>query len=594
MHRLSDQPQPGPYDILVQRGSLQGHHLHDALSRALTLGLHPAEVLIDEQGLTLEQVGEVLARFHRVPFQAYDPALPLAAHKLAMVKPSYLRHLRCVPLLGEDDEIVLVLDDPANDRQIREIRQVLKLDRISLRVSIPREIHRFLGFSPATGQADIRTLVDRLEDETAAGTFVGVPGTEPAPDENTATIIQLVNQIITDAASLGASDIHLEPGRESMPAQVRFRIDGLCRDILQIPANHVPAVLSRIKIMARLDIAERRKPQDGKFSLKTDHRPVDIRVATLPTVNGESAVLRLLVNEGGLLLDQLHLAADTLARLHDLMNHPHGLFLVAGPTGSGKTTTLHALLGHLNTPERKIWTAEDPVEITQPGLQQVQVHPRIGFDFNAAMRAFLRADPDIILIGEMRDRETAHTALEASLTGHLVLSTLHTNSAPETIIRLLDLGLEPLHCADALLGILAQRLVRVLCSHCKRADRAETGELKQLAGILGESHPGLINAEATVLYRATGCSHCGHSGYRGRMGIHELLVATPTLRTLIGNRASVTSIRQLALQEGMRTLLQDGALKVIGGHTDLRQLARVVVMTDTPRTAHPHASSPPP
>lgn len=580
MYRLSDEKKPGPYEVLVQRGLLHGDHLTNVLLKAEAHGLHPAEVLIDEQGLTLDQIGEALERFYRIPYQPYDPALPLASHKLAMVKPSYLRHMRCVPLQGEGDEIVLVLDDPANDRHIREIRQVLKLDHMTLKVSIPREIFRFLGGTSATGQVDVRTLVDRLEDETTVGVFAG--DTESAPDENTATIIQLVNRIITDAASLRASDIHLEPGRGTMPAQVRFRIDGLCRDILQIPANHVPAVLSRIKIMARLDIAERRKPQDGKFSLKIDHRPVDIRVVTLPTVNGESAVMRLLVNEGVLPLDQLHLDRDNLARLHDLMNRPHGLFLVAGPTGSGKTTTLHALLGYLNTPERKIWTAEDPVEITQSGLQQVQVHPRIGFDFNAAMRAFLRADPDVILIGEMRDRETAHTALEASLTGHLVLSTLHTNSAPETIIRLLDLGLEPLHCADSLLGILAQRLVRVLCSHCKRPDRATTDELGQLISILGESYPGLVNShpDGLMLYRATGCLHCGNSGYRGRMGIHELLVVTPALRTLICNQASVTTIRALALQEGMRTLLQEGAIKVIGGHTDLRQLSRVVAMTD--------------
>lgn len=569
-----------PYEGLVQHGLLTQDQLHRCLLRAADQGVDPILWLMDEQGLTAPQIGRVLAQFYRVPYQPYDPALSLATDRLAMVKLSYLRHVRCVPLQGLDDEIVLVLDDPANDRQVREIRQVLKLDRVTLRVSLPTEILRFLEGAQPGGTPDIRALVDRLEDGATAEHFTDITATDPVLDENAAPIIQLVNQLITDAVGMGASDIHIEPGQERWPAQVRFRIDGLCRDILKIPASHVPAVLSRIKIMARLDIAERRKPQDGKFRLAVDRHPVDIRVVTLPTVNGETAVLRLLVNEGGLPLDQLSLSPDNLRILRELMNRPHGLFLVVGPTGSGKTTTLHALLGHLNTPERKIWTAEDPVEITQPGLQQVQVHPRIGFDFSAALRAFLRADPDVILIGEMRDGETAHTALQASLTGHLVLSTLHTNSAPETLIRLLDLGLDPLHCADSLLGILAQRLVRVLCPRCKRPAPAEPADVGQLVAILGEAHPVLMNGQQTtpLLYQAVGCSHCGGSGYRGRMGIHELLVGSPSMRALISARASVTAIRELALREGMHTLLQDGAAKLLQGHTDLRQLMRVATL----------------
>lgn len=569
-----------PYDALVQLGLIGRDHLLESLLEAEALGVHPAVVLIDQRGLTSEQVGQALAQYYQTPYQPYDPSLPLASDKLAMVKPSYLKHMRCAPLRDNDGGIVLVLDDPGNDQRVLEIQQVLKLDRVALRVSLPEEIYRFLGVHSSGVVHDIRTLVGRLEDETTSSGVRVNTETDPIPDEHAAPIIQLVNKIITDAAALGASDIHVEPGRDRSPAQVRFRIDGLCQDRLEIPASHAPAVLSRIKIMARLDIAERRKPQDGKFRMKINRRAVDIRVVTLPTVNGESAVLRLLLNEGGLPLDQLNLSPGTRQILLELISRPHGLFLVVGPTGSGKTTTLHALLGHLNTPDRKIWTAEDPVEITQPGLQQVQVHPRIGFDFNAAMRAFLRADPDVILIGEMRDRETAHTALEASLTGHLVLSTLHTNSAPETLIRLLDLGLDPLHCADALLGILAQRLVRTLCPRCKQADRPKADEWRQLTRILGEEHPELAEVQNgnQPLYRPVGCAYCGDSGYRGRIGIHELLVGTPAMRALISTRTPVTALREHAMHEGMHTLLQDGAVKIAQGYTDMQQLLRVVAI----------------
>ncbi|HBZ55473.1 MAG TPA: general secretion pathway protein GspE, partial [Syntrophobacteraceae bacterium] len=326
-----------------------------------------------------------------------------------------------------------------------EIQQVMNARSYEFRVGLREDILRFLGEAvelptEAGREMKLEDLVGKLgEDDPFQEADIG--DVKSRIGENEAAVVQLVNRVIVDATRLNASDIHIEPGKGRESTIIRMRVDGVCREVTRIPASHVRAVVARIKILARLDIAERRKPQDGKITLKLHGKPIELRVATLPTVNGESAVLRILSAGEALPIERLNLAESTEKEIVRLISHPHGMFLAVGPTGSGKTTTLHAILGHINTPERKIWTAEDPVEITQRGLQQVQVEPRIGLDFAVALRSFLRADPDVILIGEMRDRETAHIGIESSLTGHLVFSTLHTNSAPETIVRLLDLGL---------------------------------------------------------------------------------------------------------------------------------------------------------
>ena len=390
----------------------------------------------------------------------------------------------------------------------------------------------------------------------------------------------MVNRIITESDRLGGSDIHIEPGKDGAPGQVRIRVDGLCRELLKVPKEHCAALIARIKVMSRLNIAEKRLPQDGKCKLKIKGKKLELRVATVPTVQGESAVLRILAAGAAMPLEKLNLTPKNHEKVIELSAHPHGLFLVVGPTGSGKTTTLHAVLGYINTPERKIWTAEDPVEITQPGLQQVQMLPKIDFTFATAMRAFLRADPDVILIGEMRDHETASIGVEASLTGHLVLSTLHTNSAPETITRLLDLGLDPVNFSDALLGVLAQRLMRTLCPKCKEPYKPEQKEIDHLMknygdGLFEKDFPD-IDLSKVELMRAVGCDACGDTGYKGRTGIHELLVGTEKLQGMIYQKAELDDIRQQALSDGMRTMKQDGIYKIFTGYTDYQQLLRVV------------------
>jgi type II secretory ATPase GspE/PulE/Tfp pilus assembly ATPase PilB-like protein len=390
-----------------------------------------------------------------------------------------------------------------------------------------------------------------------------------------------VNKIITDAHKKNASDIHVEPypGREG--AEIRFRVDGVCQRYQTVPYNYRRALVSRIKIMADLDISERRKPQDGKIQYKK-FGPLDIevRVASVPTVGGEEdIVLRLLKTGAPIPLKDMGMNDRDYNLMLNMASKPYGIILVVGPTGSGKTTTLHSVLAHINKPETKIWTAEDPVEITQRGLRQVQVIPKINFDFAAALRSFLRADPDVIMVGEMRDHETASMGIEASLTGHLVLSTLHTNSAPETIVRLLDMNMDPFNFADALLGVLAQRLLRTFCKECKEPYHPSRAEYSTLARAYGRDFEslGFPYTEDLILHRAKGCEKCGKTGYKGRAAIMELLDGTDEMKALIQGKANADAIREQAMRDGMTTLMQDGIRKVFLGVTDLTQVRKVCI-----------------
>jgi type II secretory ATPase GspE/PulE/Tfp pilus assembly ATPase PilB-like protein len=363
---------------------------------------------------------------------------------------------------------------------------------------------------------------------------------------------------------------------------VRLRIDGACSTFMTIPAAYRRAVVSRIKVMANLDIAERRKPQDGKIRYRlAKDREIELRVATLPTSGqDEDVVLRLLTAKQPMPLAAMEFPPATLQAIQAIAEKPHGIILCVGPTGSGKTTTLHAILKHINTDERKIWTAEDPIEITQDGLRQVQVHPKIGLTFATAMRAFLRADPDVIMIGEMRDKETADIAIEASLTGHLVLSTLHTNSAIETVIRLLDLGCDSFNFADAMLGVLAQRLCKRICTQCKEAyhpSQQEYDELVQGYGLREWEQWGVADAKSMMLYRGRGCDVCNRTGFKGRVPLHELLIGSEAMKSLIQSKARTVEMLSVAMREGMSTLVQDGIRKVLHGVTTCRQVRSVAM-----------------
>lgn len=436
-----------------------------------------------------------------------------------------------------------------------------------------------------TDRAGVQELVTRLAAESGDRDV-----TEQHAAKSSSALVLLVNRIILDAVEHKASDIHIESNLAPKTTRVRFRRDGVLVNYLELPSQFRSALVSRIKIMSNLDITERRKPQDGKIDFsRFGPAKVELRIATVPTTgNLEDVVMRLLSSNNAVGVDELGMEEHMLEAITGLISKPHGLFLVCGPTGSGKTTTLHSLLGYLNTLERKIWTAEDPIEITQAGLRQVQVNPKIGWTFAAAMRSFMRADPDVIMVGEMRDGETAKIGIEASLTGHLVLSTLHTNSAAESIVRLLDLGMDPFNFSDALLGVLSQRLAKRLCPECKSAYAPTPAELDKLlreycsgASIdtrtmmqhWVERH-GDANGNIT-LYRAQGCPHCDNTGYRGRIGVHELLVADAATKQLIQSRAPVSEVRSAAAVLGMSSLRQDGIEKILQGLTDIRQINAV-------------------
>ncbi len=424
-----------------------------------------------------------------------------------------------------------------------------------------------LAMAPATAAAVLREDDEDADDEPAGG-------------EDESSIARLVNQIVEDAHARGASDLHIEPVTHG-DVLIRHRIDGVMSVAATLPRQCRRAVLSRLKIMADLDIAERRRPQSGKIRFRRwGDLDIEIRVETCPTAGGmEDAVLRLLSASKPRELSDLALSERNLQEFRGLIGHPHGIVLCVGPTGSGKTTTLHSALAHINDQSIKILTVEDPVEITQPGLRQVQVNPRAGIGFASALRSFLRSDPDVIMIGEMRDRETSAIAIEASLTGHLVLSTLHTNSASETVARLLDMGLDPYSFSDALLGVLAQRLVRRLCPSCRTEQCIGVDRLAELRQEYGDpSASGGLGwqPEQTVhSQRRTGCERCSRSGFRGRMAVHELLVAADDIKALVSRRASAAEIRAAAVARGMRTLKQDGIEKYLAGHTTMEEIRAV-------------------
>jgi len=569
------------YHQLVEQGFLQQGELVSATAEASRKRLDLATVLMERYRIPKPAIGAALAEFYHYPFLAYDERMVMERELLKNLSLDYLRMNHWVPLRRLDSGIEILIDDPCDPEKIFDVRRAFPGQTLSYRVGLRSDIERLLSVVPGRESGDaISDILGELVSEAQLEEQQNA--TIAAITENDSAIVRLANQIITDAYRRGASDIHIEPYADRKETAVRFRVDGTCFTYMKIPAAYRRAIVSRLKIMANLDIAERRKPQDGKIRFKlSTGQEVELRVATLPTSGfNEDVVIRLLAANGPRRLEELEFSDETRRLVGQLAQKPHGIILCAGPTGSGKTTTLHAILSSINTDERKIWTAEDPIEITQDGLRQVQVHPKIGLTFATTMRAFLRADPDVIMIGEMRDKETADIAIEASLTGHLVFSTIHTNSAVETVVRLLDLGCDPFNFSDAMLGVLAMRLCKRICSSCREAYHPTCGEYDELVQAYGASDWECVQGAhdpGLTLFRGQGCDACNQTGYRGRVPIHELMVVSDPMKALIQTRARTGELMALAKNEGMRTLVQDGIEKVLQGLTTYKQVRAVAI-----------------
>ena len=567
------------FDFLLKNNFITEKELQQAVTAARTRRVSIESVFLNELKVKKEDIGRSLAEYYRCEYVPFDSNYPIPGELLPLVKQVFLKRNLWVPLSKEDGRVKILIDDPRRLDKIDTVKSLIKAAKYEFVVGLKEDILQFLDYFYGTPHPEDEGSIDDIlgkldseedeEDEDAVEMLT----------EDDSAIVQLVNKIILDGYKKNCSDIHIEPQLGKLGAEIRFRIDGACQKYQTVPYQYKRAVVSRLKIMSDLDISERRKPQDGKIQFKK-YAPLDIelRVATLPTVGGEEdIVMRILAAGEPIPLDAMGMSERNYKLMLEKITTPYGIFLVVGPTGSGKTTTLHSALAHINRPETKIWTAEDPVEITQKGLRQVQVQPKIGFDFAAAMRAFLRADPDVIMVGEMRDHETVATGVEASLTGHLVFSTLHTNSAPETITRLLDMGMDPFNFADAILGVLAQRLVRTLCKDCKEPYHPGREEYD----ILVRQYDGDFDALALpynddlTLYRAKGCDRCSNTGYRGRTGLIELLDGTDKMKSLIQGKAKMEDLRAQAIEDSMTTLMQDGIRKVFLGQTDIQQVRKV-------------------
>ncbi len=568
------------FDYLIDNNIITESELENAISMARARNTSIEAIFLKEMKVRKDEVGRSVAQYYNCDYVPFDSKYPIPGDLLAKLKPMYLKNNLWVPLGRVDRKIKILIDNPQRLDRIDSIKSLLPAEGYEFTVGLREDILQFLDYFYGTPRMHQEGSIDEILNKMDVQEQEEIEAGAEILTENDSIIVQLVNKVITDAQKRNCSDIHIEPYPGKEGAEIRLRVDGQCQKYQTVPYHYRKALVSRLKIMADLDISERRKPQDGKIKFnKFGSLDIELRVATIPTVGGEEdVVLRILQAGEPIPLANMGLNERDYNLLLNIIGKPYGIVLCVGPTGSGKTTTLHSVLAHINKPETKIWTAEDPVEITQRGLRQVQVLPKIGFDFAAAMRSFLRADPDVIMVGEMRDHETVSTGIEASLTGHLVFSTLHTNSAPETIVRLLDMGMDPFNFADALLGVLAQRLVRTLCKSCREPYHPSRAEYDALV----RSYAGNFEAlgfpytEDLVLHKAKGCQKC-NDGYRGRTAIVELLEGSNEVKALIQSKAVMERIREEAVKGGMTTLMQDGIRKVFLGLTDIQQVRKVCI-----------------
>ncbi|TSE29715.1 Type II secretion system protein E [Tepidimonas thermarum] len=589
-------------EALTALGFISEAQLQEALEKQKTERSLPlGELLVQSGQLTREQLRVALAR--KMGYPVVDLAqFPVDADALRRVPLATARKLRIVPLLWRAGTLIIAAEDPSRRATIDELEFQLQCKVVPTLSSTPlepraiTEVYARYGLDAGAPPLTEATTAEASTEQLLESLELGAEDdsdTQAPVEQSDNSLVRLINTIIIEAHQQGASDIHIEtyPGKRKV--RIRLRKDGRLRPYMELPHTYRAALVARLKIMCELDISERRKPQDGKidFSKFAPQHRLELRVATIPTHGGaEDVVLRLLSSARPLAVAELGLSPENHDQLLAAVNRPHGMVLCVGPTGSGKTTTLHALLQHLNTPDRKIWTAEDPIEIAHPDLRQIQVNPRIDWTFSKALRALLRADPDVIMVGEIRDAETAQMAIEASLTGHLVLSTLHTNSAPETVVRLLDMGMDPFNFADSLVGVLAQRLVRRLCPHCVQRTPAEPAFVDELLAdylhlfpqdlrpsadeVRAQWHARFAEGGGALMRaHAPGCASCDQSGYKGRIGIHELLVVNAALRRLIQTKAPSEALAYSAMATGhFRTLRQDGILKVLQGLTTIDEI----------------------
>jgi type IV pilus assembly protein PilB len=544
-------------DIIVERGFTTPARVAEAIIAARGSGITPEQLLVDQGTITAEQRGRAVAERLGLEF------LDLSAYQVDMAAVGLLpadvaKRNELVPIARDDERtLVVAMADPAN---------VVAIDDVEIQTGMN------VRTTVATREDILAVIAQRTRLDNAVTEVVDEEQAEPvelqdlqdaASDSPT---VRLVNSLLAQAVSQGASDVHFEPGASEM--RVRLRVDGVLAEVAKIPARMVAGLVSRIKIMCELDISERRRPQDGRLGLTVEGTQIDIRAVTLPTVHGESVVMRILDRTNALIdIPRLGLDAYSLGRLAAATRHAHGSVLVTGPTGSGKSTTLYAVLNSLNTPDKNIVTIEDPVEYQLAGITQVAVNTRSGLTFATGLRSMMRADPDIIMVGEIRDRETAQISIEAALTGHLVLSTMHTNDAPGSVTRLVEMGIAPFLVASAVRCVVAQRLARVLCLSCKRRVTLEASVLEQA---------GFAAHEDVEAFEGVGCTRCGGGGYRGRIGIYEIMPVSDAIRDLTLHSASADEIEETARAEGMRTLRGDAFEKVRHGVTSIAEVMRVL------------------
>jgi len=590
------------YDYLIADAVLSAGEFELASRQARKKALDIEQVLAEEFQVKIPAIGQALSKFFGVPYEPFKSDRIKPAELLKNLKREYVEGNHWLPIDDTKEGLVVLCLDPERIRSSRIASNVFPKARLVYKVTTQKEfkdtVNQFYGQETAMDMGNIDDMLSGMEDDSGEALEAGTDEVSAAADNE---LVKLVNKVIVDAFNQGASDIHIEPYPGKAKTEIRFRKDGSLGPYIEVPASYRSALAARIKIMCDLDISEKRKPQDGKIKFKK-FGPLDIelRVATIPTAGGvEDIVMRILAAGEPIPLEKMGFTAGNLEKLQTAVSKPYGLFFVCGPTGSGKTTTLHSVLKYLNTPDTKIWTAEDPVEITQKGLRQVQVNKKAGLDFAVVMKAFLRADPDIIMVGEMRDKETTSTGIEASLTGHLVFATLHTNSAPESIIRLLDMGMDPFNFSDALLGILAQRLAKRMCS-CKQGYTPEAAELTSFLreycdelmstsrfkadpkGAMEAVYKDWVKTYGNdkgqlTFYKPVGCDKCGGTGLKGRCGLHELLIASDRLKKAIQEHARVAEMLAICLEEGMRTLKQDGMEKCLTGVTHIKEVRSVCI-----------------